>query len=298
MIIIKVKKGETLYNIANKLKNSGCISSINFFVLYLRFLNLDRKVKPGKHKLICNWSYTKILDELVKENIEYKKITIPEGYSLIEVGLLFEKMGICSYKYFMDLARIENFKGYNFLGKKIGTLEGFLFPDTYYIDKNNKNMAETFIHMALNNFFNRTEGLSLDYDKLIMASIIEKEAKAEVERAKIAGVFYNRLKKGMPLESCATIQYIFFNKNHKYKRRLYYKDLELDSKFNTYKYKGLPPAPICNPGIFSIRAAINPDKHKYLYFVSIGDRHHFSKTLHEHNKWKKKLKSGVNKKNK
>jgi len=166
-------------------------------------------------------------------------------------------------------------------------LEGFLFPDTYQFEAD--ATAEEIINVMLKRFgevYNeeyrrRAQELGLSTLEVVtMASIVEKEAKLDEERAVIAGVFYNRLKKNWKLESCATVQYLLGEP----KAELSYKDLEIDSPYNTYKYYGLPPGPIASPGKASLEAALYPEEVDYLFFRANPDGSHtFSRTLAEHN---------------
>ena len=171
-------------------------------------------------------------------------------------------------------------------------MEGYLFPDTYEVPKKYgvekmiKVMLSNFNQIAIENkFTDRAEKIGFSLNEIIiLASIIEKEAKFNDEKNKVSSVFYNRLKINMKLQSCATIQYILGEP----KEGLDENDLKIDSPYNTYLYKGLPPGPICNPGLDSIIAALEPAEEDYLFFV-LGDngRHIFSKTYQEHLKNKK-----------
>jgi UPF0755 protein len=222
-----------------------------------------------------------ILNKLARGEIVVYKITIPEGYTSIQIAELLDKKEIVEKESFLKLVKY---------GEK--SWEGYLFPDTYEVPK--KFGAENMFKLMLSNFeqvavdnklINKAEQTGFTMDEIItLASIIEKEAQFAEEKRQISSVFHNRLKIGMKLQSCATIQYIL----GKPKEILEESDLEIESPYNTYLYKGLPPGPICNPGIDSIIAALEPANEDYLYFV-LGDngRHIFSKTYEEHLKNKK-----------
>ena len=171
------------------------------------------------------------------------------------------------------------------LSDKISSLEGFLFPDTYFFLKTytEKDIIEVLVNQFKNNYDkniqNRTE-LSV-YETIILASIIEGESKFKADMDTISSVYHNRLMKNMLLQADPTVQYLM----PKQKKNLLYKDIEIDSPYNTYKYKGLPPGPINNPGLDAIIAAINPEKTSYLYFVKDPDtprKHVFNKTSKKH----------------
>jgi len=175
------------------------------------------------------------------------------------------------------------------LPAKKNNLEGYLFPDTYY--PGSDSGPDKIVQMMLQNFEQvmerndyiskaRSKGLNLN-EAVTVASMVEREARVESERPIIAGVIYNRLKAGMPLQIDATVQYAL----GKQKEKLLYKDLEINSPYNTYKISGLPPGPIANPGWPSLKAAIEPEKNNYLYYCAKPDGSHaFSRTLAEHNR--------------
>jgi len=292
-INITIKKGDTAKIISSLLLEKGVIKMPFLLEKYLVLTKRDRSIKPGKHLFSIRESYSKISKELITENHDYIKLTIPEGFTKIEIMKRLSEV-FDNKKVKKAFFEIEE-KGILFYGKNIHDLEGLLFPDTYNITKNDDIkriimiMNSRFLKV-FNDCIKNSEKKMNPYDSLILASIIEKEAKENDEKKRISGVFINRLNIGMPLDSCATVEYALIQKDGKRKSRLYYKDIKIESKYNTYIYKGLPPGPICCPGKISIEAAINPEKHSYLYFISTGDRHHFSKTLREHVRWKKKLK--------
>jgi len=216
---------------------------------------------------------------------------------------LLERNKLINKNKFAKIANETKFE-FEFLNNVPNTLhlklEGYLFPDTYNFDL--ASGEEGILKIMLSNFnrkfkpeyYTRAKKLGMTVHQVItLASIIEREAKLAEERSIISGVFHNRLKKKMKLESCATIQYILFMEKGIIKETLTEEDLKIDNIYNTYKYSGLPPGPICNPGEDSIKAALYPDdENEYLYFVAKGDGSHvFSKTLKEHNEAKKKYKS-------
>lgn len=282
---VVIKKGSSVKNILKKIniKNSVIIK------FYLQINGIDSKIKAGTYKFDEIYTRKTIFDILQEGRYESIKIVIPEGFTLKQIKKrLFEKGLIKKGEFDKALLEVENFPYY----VENNNYEGYFFPDTYYFRKgiSEKKIIKKF----LDNFVEKMKFINLNskdfYKKLILASIIEKEAFHNDEKPLIASVFYNRIKRGIKLESCATIEYLFDYK----KSRLLYKDLKIESKYNTYKYNGLPPAPISNPGLNAIKAALNPAKTNYLYFVLTKKNiHHFSKTYREHLKFKNKRKEGM-----
>jgi UPF0755 protein len=213
------------------------------------------------------------------------KITIPEGLNNKEVAELFSQKGLVNLASFTDALK-DHSAIYELLDDyhiKTG-MEGYLFPDTYNFELN-ASIEKEIIHKMILRFKDVYEQnfpeipVNKRKEIVIIASLVEKEAKKPEERPIIAGVFYNRLRRGYALQSCATVQYSL----GKRKERLYYKDLQVESPYNTYLHQGLPPGPIANPGLASLKAAVNPAQVSYLYFVAKPDGSHvFSTTFEQH----------------
>ena len=262
------------------------ISKNIIFKVYLKYRNEGKGIKAGYYELKGNLNMKELIDVLEEGKDKVFRLTIPEGYSVAEIAELLEKMGkIDKDKFYKTFNEIEfPYPTPN------GNFEGYLYPETYYIPENydERLILRTLLREFLKkfppeNYPNKEEF----YQKLIMASILEREAKLDEEKPLMASVFYNRMDKGMKLASDATVNFVY---NYK-KKRMYYKDLEIDSPYNTYKYKGLPPAPISNPSVVSVEAAYNPAKTDYLFFVAKGDGgHFFSKTYREHLEFQRKNK--------
>ncbi len=275
--VVNIPSGTNAKEIVDLLGKNEIIRKNNYtFRILIKLMKLEDQLKYGEYDLSPSMNMLQILDKLVKGEVIVYKITIPEGYTCIKIAELLEKNEIAEKGDFLKLIEDEE-----------KTLKGYLFPDTYEVPKKYgaKNMVKVmlsnFNQIAIENkFTGRAEEIGFSLDEIIiLASIIEKEAKFSEEKNKVSSVFHNRLKMGMKLQSCATIQYILGEP----KERLDEKDLKIDSPYNTYLYKGLPPGPICNPGLDSIIAALEPAEEDYLYFV-LGDngRHIFSKTYQEH----------------
>lgn len=262
------------------------ISKNIIFKGYLKYRNEGKGIKAGYYELKGNLNMKELIDVLEEGKDKVFRLTIPEGYSVAEIAELLEKMGkIDKDKFYKTFNEIEfPYPTPN------GNFEGYLYPETYYIPENydERLILRTLLREFLKkfppeNYPNKEEF----YQKLIMASILEREAKLDEEKPLMASVFYNRMDKGMKLASDATVNFVY---NYK-KKRVYYKDLEIDSPYNTYKYNGLPPAPISNPSVVSVKAAYNPAKTDYLFFVAKGDGgHFFSKTYREHLEFQRKNK--------
>lgn len=280
---LEIKEGESLFSIAEKLKEKGIIRSKSSFIILALLLGKGDKLKAGYYELSPNFSSLKILKILAEGKSKRIRVTIPEGFNIKQIGERLERLGILPAQEFVSLATNAPFTLRLIVGAPSGNLEGFLFPDTYFFQKGMK--AEEIARAMLENFRRkvldrmRTDGELSFYDTLKIASLVEWEAKHDEERRLIAGVLLNRLRRGMKLECDATVQYVL----SQHKERITYKDLEINSPYNTYKVKGLPPTPICNPGLASIEAALHPEKTPYLFYVARPDGYHiFSLTAEEH----------------
>jgi len=280
--VVNIPSGTNAKEIVDVLEENEIIRKNNYtFRILTKLLKLEDQLKYGEYNLSPSMNMLQILDKLVKGEVITYKITIPEGYTSTQTAELLDKKEIAEKEAFLKLVKD---------GEKIS--EGYLFPDTYEVPKKYgaekmvKAMLSNFNQIAIENkFIDRAEEIGFSLDEIIiLASIIEKEAKFSEEKSKVSSVFHNRLKTGMKLQSCATIQYIL----EKPKEKLDENDLKIDSPYNTYLYKDLPPGPICNPGLDSIIAALEPEEGDYLYFV-LGEngRHVFSKTYQEHLRNKK-----------
>ena len=280
--VINIPSGTNAKEIVVVLEENEIIRKNNYiFRILIKLMKLEDQLKYGEYDLNPSMNMLQILDKLVKGEVVVYKITIPEGYTYTQVAELLDKKEIAEKEAFLKLVK-ENEKSW----------EGYLFPDTYEVPKKygaekiTKAMLSNFNQISIENkFIDKAEEIGFSLDEIIiLASIIEKEAKFSEEKNKVSSVFHNRLEKGMKLQSCATIQYIL----EKPKERLDENDLKIESPYNTYLYKGLPPGPICNPGLDSIMAALEPGEDDYLYFV-LGEngKHIFSKTYQEHLRNKK-----------
>ncbi|AJA48212.1 conserved hypothetical protein, YceG family [Clostridium pasteurianum DSM 525 = ATCC 6013] len=278
----EIKSGDTLYGVISNLDSKGLIRNPIIIKAYVKYKKVPGNIKPGLYTLSSNLTVEKFINNI--NNGAFDKntvfVTIPEGYDLLQIAELLDKKGVIAKEDFIKAN--NNYKLPNYINKNNNRkykLEGYLFPDTYQLKKNMS--GEKVINLMLTHFEKRFSALlkenniSLDkskYDNIItMASIVEGEAKKDDERSIIASVFYNRLNKNMKLQSCATVEYALGY----HKDKLYNKDLEIKSNYNTYYVNGLPAGPICNPGLKSIEAALKPKNTNYIYFVSNNDGTHF-----------------------
>ena len=288
-------KGSASNDIPNSLYDAGLIKSKISFKVYVRYHHFYDKLKAGKYDFNTGMSTAQIVDKMVKGQVkdDTVKVVIPEGYTVKKVADVLQDAGLFSAQEFLDAAQNTNFD-FDFLNypaqKRLWKLEGYLFPDTYVLSKKAdpetviKKMLGRFDQIFDENMRSQAKAKNMSIDQVVtVASIIEREAKVENERPIMAAVYYNRLKKKMPLQVDATVLYAL----GKWKDKVFLKDLKVDSPYNTYKYAGLPVGPISNPGKSSLVAALNPENVNYLYYVlkkGGNGEHVFSNTYSEHMK--------------
>lgn len=288
---LKIQNGFTVSQIAGKLHEEGIIKSTDDFIFTAKLFRLSDQLKAGKYRLHAGLSNYSILKVLVKGRVSGERIVIPEGYTSRQIASLLQKKLEVDSLQFITLVNDTSF--IRELDFKVSSLEGYLYPNTYefHWGTNARNVIRKLVSEFRRNVsdsvmqkINKSE-LTLT-EVITLASIIEGEAMLDNERAVISAVYHNRLKKRMLLQADPTIQYIIPDGP----RRLLNRDLTIDSPYNTYKYRGLPPGPVNNPGINSILAAIEPAMVPYLYFVAKGDGSHiFSRDLKEHIRAKRKF---------
>ena len=287
---ITVDSGDGSAAVAQKLYNKGIIKYPFIFRMQSKLGGYDGKYLPGNAVITDGMSYNDILKLMISTIRNDKKITIPEGFTIAQIKARLSEEGLINEAEF-DKALNPDDYDYRFLKnlpERKNKLEGYLFPSTYFISE---EMSEhEIIDMMLREFdtqfkaeyYDRAEQMNLTVDQVItMASIIQGETDSETERAKVAGVFYNRLNSDMNLQSCATVQYILGER----KAVLSVADTQINSPYNTYINSGFPIGPICNPETACIEAALYPEETDAFYFVQGSDgKHIFSKTYEEHEK--------------
>lgn len=286
-VTVVIPKGSSVREIASILADAKLVRNDIRFQILTRLKKKASKLQAGEFLLATGQRPGNVIDSLASAQPIQHAVTIPEGKNIKEIASIFcSENRWCDEGSFVSLAEDDAFiKSLGLEG--IDKLEGYLFPETYFFTREGLDERKI-ITMMVNHFkkvwftlSGRSFDLKNDKETIILASIIEKETGSSGERAKIAGVFRNRLKKGMRLQSDPTVIYGLTQ----YSGTITKKDLKTPHEYNTYVIRGLPPAPICNPGRKAINAALNPEKHDYLYFVSQNDgSHYFSKTLKEHNR--------------
>ena len=279
-----VPKGATLTTVAQKLNEAGVINKPFLFKIYARFEGLDKRLRAGEYQFEPEISMNRVMEKIAKGEVFYRRITFAEGLTTGQILYQIATNKELSSEVTLDVN------------------EGELLPETYTFEYGASQdsivlEARKAMQKALDEAWEgRDSGLPYkDKNQLLtMASIIEKETGVADERPLVASVFVNRLRKGMKLQTDPTVIYALTEGQMELGRTLKKKDLAIDSPYNTYKYYGLPPAPICNPGRDALMAAAHPAQSDFLYFVATGDGgHNFSTNLNEHNRnvkgWLKKI---------
>jgi UPF0755 protein len=284
---IQVTEGMSFKTITAVIQKQGIIRYRGYFEIIGRLQGLSRKVRTGFYGLNTNMSLWDVLEALRKGRIIEYEVVIPEGYNLYQIGWTLSGTPLISDpEQFIRLVR--NKKYVRALGVEADSLEGYLFPDTYYLPKGIKlediprKMVQRYREVFTDSYRRRAKELGLtEHQILTLASIVEKEALVPSERKIIAAVYLNRLKKGMKLQADPTAVY----GTKAWITNVTRSDLKRRSPYNTYLRKGLPPGPIANPGEGAILASLYPDRVDYLFFVAQGDgSHFFSKDFASHEK--------------
>ncbi len=287
-IKIHIKKGMSFSQVADTLKKYKLINSKTAFLATGKILGAERKIKSGYHLLkygLSNYDYINAL--VTGKYLINIRVTIPEGLTLKEIATYFEQTFDFTADDFLKVATDRS------LLKRFevdhDSFEGYLMPDTYeFSELDNPELVLIRLAMEFKNFYDdkiksSEKEVGLTKNQIVtLASIIEGETNFVDEMPRIAGVYLNRLKRGMKLQADPTVAY---SKGDRPKR-ITFKDLQNDSPYNTYRIYGLPPGPINCPGRDALLAAINPEKHNFLYFVASGDgkSHIFARTYSEHQK--------------
>ena len=283
--IVVVSVGMPLPSLSELLQQQGVVRSAERFLWLVRLKGATRQIKAGDYQLSTGLRPAELLDKLIRGEVLLRQITFPEGYSLEQMAELLAAQDLASADQFVATAKNPAFV--HGLNIPASSLEGYLFPDTYRFAR---GLPVESILRTIVARFNQHYGPEQEerarqlgftrHQVVILASVVEKETAAAEERPLIAGVFLNRLKRGIRLQSDPTVIYGLKNFDGNLKRA----HLQADTPYNTYTRRGLPFGPICNPGAASIQAVLDPASTSYLYFVAKKDgTHHFSSTLVEHN---------------
>lgn len=297
-VVVEIPRGASSGSIGAILEREGLVKSALTFRLYVRWKRLDVNLKPGEYQLSPKLSLPEITGKISRGEVITYSFTIPEGFTVVQIADLLAEEKLVYRDKFLDAARNSSLAA-EFIpsGAKLKQpLEGYLFPETYQVVKGATEgdiialMVKGFRRIFTPELQARARELGYSVHEVVtLASIIEEEARVPEELAAISAVYHNRLRIGMKLDADPTVLYALPMP----KERLLYKDLEINSPYNTYRNPGLPPGPISNPGEAAIRAALYPADGKYLFFVAKGDgsgEHYFARTLAEHNRNRSKVK--------
>ncbi|SFP56334.1 UPF0755 protein [Nitrosomonas cryotolerans] len=281
-----IEPGSSLKNIARQLVDEGVLPNAWSFILLSRLMGNESSLKAGDYILTSNLSQTALLEYLIKGDARRNEVKFLEGWTFLQLRQVLNEHPAIRH----DTLHFSNQEVLQLIGASETAAEGLFFPDTYYFQKNSRDIdilrrAYHRMHDKLQAIWStRAQSLPLTtpYEALILASIVEKETGLESDRTKIAGVFMNRLRLGMRLQTDPTVIY---GLGEEFDGNLRKKDLRADHAYNTYTRSGLPPTPIAMPGLASILAVLNPAETDALYFVAKGNgESQFSATLAEHNR--------------
>ena len=292
-VSLVVPPGMRSGEIATQLKNAGLIRSTLAFRFWVGLYGAGSRLRPGKYEFQGTETIERILQILLEGREERVRVTIPEGWTLSMIARGVEEANVCSGSAFLAAVSSPELLEKIFVGwPTLPSAEGLAFPETYTFSKgvHPRDVAGTMLQKT-REMVEKTvgrdgrNGLTV-YQACVLASLVEREGKRKDELSLIASVFYNRLKLGMRLESCATVQYVL----PMHKERLTFEDLKIDSPFNTYLNPGLPPTPISNFGKAALSAVASPTQSDYLFFVSdASDGHRFATSLSEHERYRRQF---------
>lgn len=288
-VAVMIPKGAGPQKVAELLEEHEVVGSAGWFYRYVRYYKRAAgQLKAGELAFRDDMSPKEVLEVLTHGTPITHKITVPEGLRIDEIAALFAAQDLADAEEFKKLAWDKNFAAE--LGVPGASLEGFLYPETYHFRKDTPTkkvlgtMVESYRKVYNDEFRKRAKELGLsELEVVTLASIVEKETGAPQERAHIAGVFHNRLQQNWRMDTDPTVIYAVLLKRGSFDGNLTREDLEIESPYNTYRNKGLPPGPICSPGKAAIEAALWPEKTKHMFFVSKNNgTHHFCQTLSCH----------------
>lgn len=290
-IEITIPKGATMNHVTEQLYEKGIIRNKLWFKYQAKNNQVDRSIKPGTYVITPDFTFEKIFELLIKGNVEVPVVlTIPEGWTLYQIAERVESMGFGTVDEFIEATKeYHSTNNYDFSTDRLFfEMEGYLYPDTYHFTASQgvkdvvNRLAKTMEDQFTAAYLQRADELGLTkHQVLTIASLIEREAYHDGERAAISGVIYNRINKGMLLQIDATVIYAV-GEGKEHINRVLYSHLESQNPYNTYVHAGLPPGPIAAPGKASIEAALYPESHDFLYYVLGQDGHVFGKTYEEH----------------
>jgi UPF0755 protein len=286
-VIVRIPRGATVAQVGGTLQDRGLVRTKWAFILLARLLGESGHLKPGEYSLQPSMRPIVILDRMVRGEIIAQMITVPEGFTVAQIAERLRARGaIDDTRDFLRLAHAGYGGLVNGFPMPHGGLEGFLFPDTYEVrrgvDERDllRDMLDNFRRKAWGPLSAGVKASGYSLPQIVtVASLIEREARVPKDRPLIAAVIYNRLRARMRLQIDATVMYALGG----HKERVTFADLAVPSPYNTYRVSGLPPGPICNPGLSALSAAVTPAKVGYLYYVAMPDGTHlFGHSLEEH----------------
>jgi UPF0755 protein len=280
---VLLRQGWSTRHIAQALHRDGVIRSSAAFLI-LHYVEGGKTLKAGEYKFDQPANALHVWQRLVRGDVYARTVVVPEGYNIYDIAAAVEQAGLGSATDFITVAKGDTFLVRD-LDPDAKTLEGYLFPDTYQFTRVDSvhEIAAAMVHR----FRQEAQKIGLLgkpdlYRIVIMASIVEKETAVPEERPLVASVYYNRLARNMALAADPSVIYAAMLAG-RYRGDIYQSDLQFDSAYNTYRYAGLPPGPIANPGVASLEAALHPAQSDFLYFVSDNNGHHrFARSLEEH----------------
>jgi len=280
---VLLHSGYSTRRIGAELKKAGIIRSVFAFRLW-HTLHSKHSLKAGEYLFDRAASIPQVYDRIARGDIYFHVVTIPEGYTMFDIAKTMEDEGLASAQEFLKVAQTRTDLIAD-LAPEAKSLEGYLFPNTYQFTRtqNLEEMVGTMVHQFRQ--VAQQIGLNSDVHRTVtMASIVEKETAAGDERAIVAGVYYNRLAHRVALDADPSVIYALLLSG-RYTGNLHHADLAVHSPYNTYRFAGLPPGPIANPGQSALEAALHPANTQFFYFVSDGNGHHrFARNLTEHNR--------------
>lgn len=279
--LVQLKPGSSARRIAADLHRAGIVRSEYAFLLW-HYVSGRKSLKAGEYSFDHPARAAEVHDRIARGDIYFHTLVIPEGFNIFDIATAVETAGLGGRDDFLQVVR-EQAPLVRDLDPKAPSLEGYLFPDTYHFTRTQSlhDIAAAMVHRFRQ--ASHEIGLAQDiHERVTMASIVEKETAASEERPLVASVFYNRLSRNMALDTDPSVIYAALLSN-RFRGTIYQSDLKFNSPYNTYKFAGLPPGPICNPGKASLAAAMHPASSDYFYFVSDNQGHHrFAQTLQQH----------------
>ena len=286
----ELKSGANLQSIAKDLEKLKVIKNAAIFSLICKVKGIGSKLKVGDYVLRKDMFPGEVVEVIISGKSQGKNFTVPEGFNIFEIAASFQEEGFGTQEAFLSAAK-DSQKIQELLGQNLQSFEGYLYPDTYQITKymSAQDLVGRMVHKFLEvkkEFQSEIQNSNLNLHQLVtLASIVEKETGAPFERPMISGVFHNRLKIKMRLQTDPTIIYAKALETGSVEISITKKDLSMQHPYNTYVVSGLPPGPIASPGRLAIKAALQPAKTSYLYFVSKNDGTHiFTETYENHAK--------------